>query len=155
MPLSEFQALELMHRTTVKTVRDETPDLSARQMALLLTVYLTEPTHTVRGMAKTLNVSKPAITRALDRLTSLKLIRRQKDEADRRNVLIKRTEQGFVFLWKFSEVIVNAAHDLATGEDASSGEQGEQSFQKESGTSRLVSGDLESRLAAILKGNES
>ena len=136
-------------------MRDETPDLSARQMALLLTVYLTEPPHTVRGIAKTLNVSKPAITRALDQLTSLKLIRRQKDEADRRNVLIKRTEQGFVFLWKFSEVIVNAAHDLATGEDASSGEQGEQSFQKESGTSRLVSGDLESRLAAILKGNES
>lgn len=78
MPLSDLSALELFHRTIVKTVREDSPDLSARQMALLLTVYLTEPPHTVRGMAKLLNVSKPAITRALDRLTSLKLIRRKK-----------------------------------------------------------------------------
>lgn len=112
MPLSDHSALELFHRTIVKTVREESPDLSARQMALLLTVYLTEPPHTVRGMAKTLNVSKPAITRALDRLTSLKLIRRKKDDDDRRNVLIQRTVRGSVFLREYGEVIVAAARDL-------------------------------------------
>ena len=155
MPLNDLQALELLHRTIVKTVRGDSPDLSARQMALLLTVYLTEPPHTVRGMAKTLNVSKPAITRALDRLTSLKLIRRKKDEQDGRNVLIQRTDEGFVFLWKFSEVIVASARDLAIGEDSSAGEQKIKSAQMKIDTTRPVPHDLESRLAALLKNDES
>jgi DNA-binding MarR family transcriptional regulator len=112
MKLDDHQALELLHRTIVRTVRDDTPDLSARQMALLLTVYLTEPPHTVRGMARLLNVSKPAITRALDRLTTLKLIRRKKDDVDRRNVLIQRTVRGSVFLREYGEVVVDCAKDL-------------------------------------------
>jgi DNA-binding MarR family transcriptional regulator len=115
MQLGDLQALELLHRTIVKTVREDSPDLSARQMALLLTVYLTEPPHTVRGMAETLNVSKPAITRALDRLTTLKFIRRKKDDADRRNVLIQRTVRGSVFLREYGEVVVASAQDLNIG----------------------------------------
>ena len=117
MQLDDLQALELLHRTIVKTVREDTPDLSARQMALLLTVYLTEPPHTVRGMAETLNVSKPAITRALDRLTTLKFIRRKKDDADRRNVLIQRTVRGSVFLREYGEVVVASAQDLNIGNE--------------------------------------
>jgi DNA-binding MarR family transcriptional regulator len=46
-------------------VRGGDPDLSARQLAVLLTVHLTDGPHTVRGLAAELNVSKPAITRAL------------------------------------------------------------------------------------------
>jgi len=115
MLLDDLQALKMLHRTIVKTVREDSPDLSARQMALLLTVYLTEPPHTVRGMASSLNVSKPAITRALDRLTSLKLIRRKKDDQDRRNVLIQRTVRGSVFLREYGEVIVASAKELGIG----------------------------------------
>jgi DNA-binding MarR family transcriptional regulator len=115
LPLSELQALELLRRTTVTTVRQDTPDLSARQMALLLTVYLSEPPHTVRGMAESLKISKPAITRALDRLTALKLIRRKRDENDRRNVLIQRTAQGSVFLRAYGAVVVSAARDVGIG----------------------------------------
>ena len=33
----------------------------SRQLALLLTVYLTPPPHTVRGLAETLNVAKPVV----------------------------------------------------------------------------------------------
>ena len=66
--LSSTQILDLWRGALVETVRRDRPDLSARQMALLLTVYLTPPPHTVRGLAATLNISKPAITRALDRL---------------------------------------------------------------------------------------
>ena len=61
--LEELQALDLWRRATLDSVRRDAPDLSARQMALLLTVYLTPPPHTVRGLAETLKVSKPAITR--------------------------------------------------------------------------------------------
>ena len=66
--LKAVQALDLWRGAIVESVRRDAPDLSARQMALLLTVYLTPPAHTVRGLAITLNISKPAVTRALDRL---------------------------------------------------------------------------------------
>ncbi len=52
-------------------MRDGEPDLSARQTAILLTVYLELPPHTVRGLAKQLGVTKPVITRALDTLGKL------------------------------------------------------------------------------------
>ncbi|MGB0681453.1 MAG: MarR family transcriptional regulator [Magnetovibrionaceae bacterium] len=111
--LSELQALDLWRLTMVDSVRRDAPDLSARQMALLLTVYLSPPPHTVRGLADQLNVSKPAITRALDRLSELELIRRKADENDRRSVLIQRTVKGSVFLREFGELITRAGVRLA------------------------------------------
>jgi DNA-binding MarR family transcriptional regulator len=107
--LKAVQALDLWRAAIVESVRREAPDLSARQMALLLTVYLTAPPHTVRGLASILNISKPAITRALDRLSEYGLIRRKVDEADRRSVLIQRTVKGSVFLREFGDIIVSAA----------------------------------------------
>jgi DNA-binding MarR family transcriptional regulator len=59
-------------------------------------------------LAATLNVSKPAITRALDRLTELGMIKRKVDETDRRSVLVQRTVKGSVFLREFGELIVTA-----------------------------------------------
>ncbi len=110
--LEELQALDLWRRATVTSVRRDAPDLSARQMALLLTVYLMPPPHTVRGLAEALNVSKPAITRALDRLSDIELIRRKPDEQDRRSVLIQRTVRGSVFLREFAELIAGAATEI-------------------------------------------
>ena len=48
--LTELEALDLWRRAIVSSVRLDAPDLTARQMALLLTVYLTPPPHTVRGV---------------------------------------------------------------------------------------------------------
>jgi len=107
--LKAVEALDLWRGAIVESVRREAPDLSARQMALLLTVYLTPPPHTVRGLASTLNISKPAITRALDRLGDYGLVRRKVDETDRRSVLIQRTVKGSVFLREFGDIIVAAA----------------------------------------------
>ena len=107
--LQEMQALDLWRRAVVTTVAGDAPDLSGRQMAVLLTVYLTAPPHTVRGLARVLKVSKPAITRALDRLGGLDLARRRTDEADRRSVLVQRTVRGLVFLREFGETITAAA----------------------------------------------
>ena len=63
-------------------------------------------------MAEKLRVSKPAITRAVDRLSSLEFVRRKVDESDRRSVLIQRTVRGSVFLREFGELIVSAGHTL-------------------------------------------
>jgi len=78
-------------------------------LAILLTVYLTPSPHTVRGLAEILNISKPAVTRALDRLGMLGLARRKRDEADKRNVLVQRTVKGSVFLTEFSEIMLTSA----------------------------------------------
>lgn len=107
--LNELQALDIWRRAIVASVRADAPDLSARQMALLLSVYLTPPPHTVRGLAQLMKVSKPAITRAVNRLTELELVRRKTDEADRRSVFIQRTVRGSVFLREYGELIVIAA----------------------------------------------
>lgn len=106
--LTAVQSLHLWQKAIVDSVRNDGPDLSARQMALLLTVYLTPQPHTVRGLASSLNVSKPAITRALDRLSELGMIKRKVDETDRRSVLVQRTVKGSVFLREFGELIVAA-----------------------------------------------
>lgn len=110
--LSDNQALDLWRLAMVTSVRRDAPDLSARQMALLLAVYMTPAPHTVRGLADTLRVSKPAVTRALDKLSDLGLLRRMVDAEDRRSVLIQRTVRGSVFLREFSELIVGAARQL-------------------------------------------
>jgi DNA-binding MarR family transcriptional regulator len=112
MQLTENQALELWRRTIVAGVRNDVPDLSARQMAVLLTVYLKSPPHTVRGLASALQISKPAITRSLDRLSDLGLLRRKIDESDRRSVLIQRTLSGSVFLREYGEIIVGSGYDM-------------------------------------------
>ena len=118
MPLLHPQyALELWRRAVVESVRRDGPDLSARQLALMLTVYKTDPPHTVRGLAETLKVTKPAITRAVDRLVRLGLARRRRDEDDRRNVLIQRTVRGSVFLSEFGDIVAAASHAMNTEED--------------------------------------
>lgn len=101
----DLQTLELWRHALVESVRADTPDLSARQMAALLSVYLQQGPHTVRGLAIALNISKPAVSRALDRLGSLGLIRRIRDEQDRRNVIVQRTIPGSLFLIRFAELI--------------------------------------------------
>ena len=107
--LNELEALDIWRRAMVAGVRADAPDLAARQMALLLTVYLRPPPHTVRGLAELMKVSKPAVTRAVDRLSELQLVRRKADDSDRRSVLIQRTVRGSVFLREYAELIIAAA----------------------------------------------
>lgn len=107
--LQAFEALDIWRGALTESVRQSGPDLSARQMAVMLAVYLTPAPHTVRGLAGALNISKPAITRALDRLGELGMVRRKVDADDRRNVLIQRTVKGSVFLREFGDLIVRAA----------------------------------------------
>lgn len=111
--LSASQALGLWHTVSVDSVRSGDGDLSMRQMAILLHVYLTPPPHTVRGLAATLGVTKPVITRALDTMGAMGVIDRIRDDKDRRNVLIKRTLAGAVYLEKFGDVIIAKARDLS------------------------------------------
>ncbi|WP_336945121.1 MarR family transcriptional regulator [Asaia sp. BMEF1] len=103
------QMLNLLRDTIVSLVRKDGPDLSARQLGVFLTCYLQDGAHTVRGLAQELNVSKPAITRALDRLGELDLARRKVDPLDRRSVLVQRTLKGSAFLREMRSLMSEAS----------------------------------------------
>ena len=92
-------------RTLINYVRSGEPDLTNRQMALLMLIYLTPGPHTVRGIASTLGVSKPVVTRALNTLGSLGYLRRERDQDDRRNIFVVRTKDGTQFLENFKRYL--------------------------------------------------
>ena len=102
------QALGSWMRTLIAYVRSGEPDLTNRQMALMLLVYLTPGPHTVRGLAERLGVSKPVITRALNTLGALGYLRRVRDESDRRNVFVAKTGSGQEFLESFERNLEQA-----------------------------------------------
>ncbi len=98
-------------KALIAYVRSGEPDLTNRQMALLMLVYLTPGPHTVRGLARLLGVSKPVVTRALNTLGSLGYLRRERDQDDRRNVFVVRTTDGAEFLEGFRRNIRETADE--------------------------------------------
>ena len=116
--LRPSEALGLWHAATLKHLQVVGPDLTLRQMAILLQIYLVPPPHTVRGLAAKLGVTKPVITRALDTMGNMGLVRRVRDERDRRNVIIKRTVEGALFVEKLGDIIIAEGRNLAMREGA-------------------------------------
>lgn len=102
---SRTENLELWHRVTLASVRSDAPDLSARQLAMLMTIYLETGPHTVRSLAAHLQVTKAAISRATDSLCKMGYIVRQPDHRDKRSVVLARTSAGIHFLSSFADII--------------------------------------------------
>src|ERR1700748_2579973 len=94
----------ILRTAIVELVRRDGPDLSARQLGVFLTCYLETEAQTVRGLAAKLGVSKPAITRALDRLSEFDLVRR--------SVLVQRTATGMAFLREMRTILRDAASTM-------------------------------------------
>ena len=117
MPLEirPSQALRLWRQVHLDLVRDGESDLSARQTAILLTIYLELPPHTVRGLAAQLGVTKPVITRALDTMGKLGLVTRLRDETDRRHVVIQRTVAGALAVERLADRVVERAREIGAG----------------------------------------
>ncbi len=111
--LTASEALGLWHKVTLRQGQEDKRDLSLRQMAILLQIYLVPPPHTVRGLAATLGVTKPVITRALDTMGEMGLVDRVRDERDRRSVIVKRTVGGALFLEKFGDLIIDQGRKLS------------------------------------------
>jgi DNA-binding MarR family transcriptional regulator len=110
--LSATQALRLWHQVGLTQVRNDVPDLSLRQMTILLSIYLEAPPHTVRGLAAKLNVSKPVITRALDAMGKFGFVTRRRDETDMRNVLIQRTVKGALYLERLADLVSAKSQEI-------------------------------------------
>lgn len=79
------------------------PDLTMRQAAVLAVLQTSTPDRSaVRHIAAELRVSKPAVTRALDRLETLALATRLPGINDRRDVFGALTPQGSAWLQAFA-----------------------------------------------------
>ena len=103
--VSRTESLEFWHRVTLESVRSDLPDLSSRQLAMLMTIYLEKGPHTVRSLAAHLQITKAAISRATDSLCKLGYIVRQPDHRDRRSVVLARTSAGIHYLSQFADMI--------------------------------------------------
>jgi DNA-binding MarR family transcriptional regulator len=110
--LSSQQVLEIWRDSLVEGVRRDGPDLTARQLALMLTVYLKPLPHTVRGLSAELNIGKPAVTRALDALTKYSFVRRIPDPDDKRSIQVQRTVKGSIYLVEYADRVVEAIKDI-------------------------------------------
>jgi DNA-binding MarR family transcriptional regulator len=109
--LKPSQALRLWRDIHLSQVRDDETDLSVRQTAILLIIYLDLPPHTVRGLAQKLGVTKPVITRALNTMGKTGLVDRRRDEADKRNVIIQRTVKGALAVERLGDLILRQTQE--------------------------------------------
>ena len=107
-PAPQDALLPILRETILAEVRAG-EDLTLRQIAVVLTVYLTDEPQTVRGLAKHLGVSKPAITHGLDRLGELDLVRRKRDPMDLRSVIAQRTPAGAAMMERLKARMAAAA----------------------------------------------
>ena len=113
MKISIQEALHLWREALRLAVRHEEPDLTTRQMVVMLVVYAPwEQKVRVRDLAEDLSLSKPAVSRALDRLEQLGYVRRKADAADGRSVVLQPTMRGSKFLADFAEFVQQAIDRL-------------------------------------------
>ena len=102
--------LQWLHGTVVSSVRQGNDELTMRQLAIMLVTYLDADLQTVRGLAETLRISRPAVSRALDRLGNFGLIRRQMDPRDRRSIVVRRTRKGAERIQQIRSIMREAPH---------------------------------------------
>lgn len=104
-------ALSFWHGVVSTSLQKMPVDLSARQTAILLHIYLMPAPHSIKKLSEELLISKPATCRAIDALENAKLVRRVRDKGDKRNVIIQRTVKGSVYLSEFADIILSMSKD--------------------------------------------
>jgi len=104
--------LRLIRGTMLDLVRRDGRDLTARQLTTLLTIYLQDEIYSVSMLAKMLNISRPGVTRILDRLVEAGLVSRAEDAADRRRVLVYRTSDGHRYMEQLDTVAEHVASEI-------------------------------------------
>lgn len=102
------QALAHWYNVTTESLDILPVDLSARQSAVLLHVYLHEELCGIKDLATQLGISKPAICRAVDVLEAENLLRRKPDRNDKRHILLHPTAKGNKYLHKFADIVIKA-----------------------------------------------
>ncbi|WP_241667140.1 MarR family transcriptional regulator [Muricoccus nepalensis] len=107
-PSTPDEFVALLHETIVALVRRDGPDLTARQLAVFLRVYVYAGPLTGRDLAEALDLQKSAVSRALDRLVEADLVSRLPNPQDRRSVLVGRTVKGTALIRELRTIMREA-----------------------------------------------
>lgn len=93
--MSPAECVDRLHRLDAEGL-GEVAFLSLRQWAALALVAVpgTPTPATIRGVARSLNCGRPAITRAMDAFSKLGLAIRRRDPKDGRSVFLHLTDKG-------------------------------------------------------------
>ena len=101
--------LSILNRGILHLARADGRNLTIIQLGVLLICYQDanemDGPHTVRGLASALKVSKPYISRALDRVELWELVARAPDLLDRRSIIIKQTREGKKFMLDLQRIL--------------------------------------------------
>lgn len=89
-------------------VHSRQPNLTNRQMAVLMVVYASSDPQTVGSLASRLKLSGPVVGRSINMLEALGYLKRARDLADGRSTLMMRTALGVAFLDVFDAAITRA-----------------------------------------------
>lgn len=112
IPASQtIDSLNLWCKVLLRGMKEAEFDLSTRQTAILLSVYLGANPHSVKTLSEELGISKAAICRATDVLCGHGLLKRRRGEADKRQVTLTKTIKGMIFLSDMAEIIRNEASE--------------------------------------------
>jgi DNA-binding MarR family transcriptional regulator len=86
-------ALQLRH-LILNVIRAAGPDLSCRQLAILMLCATIDETQTVTGLSEKLDIGKAAVSRAVNRLAMLGLARRKLNLNDQRSAFVVASSKG-------------------------------------------------------------
>lgn len=103
--------LHILRETLISEFRSNQPDLTLRQLAVSLQIYLTDEPQTVRGLASYLTVNKSSISRVLKRLGEIDLAYREVDPRDSRSIVVHQTAQGAAIVKRLGMAMAEAAYE--------------------------------------------
>ncbi len=109
--LRPSQALRLWQFVTLSGVRDSAPDLTLRQLRSCSPSISTTRRTPCAASPHAVGVTS-GVTRALDTMGRAELVSRQRDEKDRRNVLVRRTVEGALYVERLGDAIIAEAMEL-------------------------------------------
>jgi DNA-binding MarR family transcriptional regulator len=113
-PVPQDSRVDMLRDILLALVRRDGRDLTARQLSAFMIVYTEDEIQTVSSLAEQMNISRPGVTRVMDRLVQFDLISREEDRVDRRRVLARRTPRGIAFYRDLSAIARTAAEGRET-----------------------------------------
>lgn len=103
---------DLLRETIAKMVARNGPDLSLRQLSVLLVVHRIKDPHTIRDLATRLRISKQAITHSVNRLEEYGMVRRRIDRTDQRSINVLPSKRGASYLEELVLILEQAAQAI-------------------------------------------
>lgn len=110
------RALSFWKDVTLDLSQKDRSDLTARETAVLLSVYLKRPPHTLDVLCYTLSLSRSAIREALAVLFSKGLLYQGEVDKKGGQCSIHRTVKGTLFLDDMADAVRSASEDLSIDE---------------------------------------